>query len=215
MKNFVKLLSVLTIVVAMAAFATSCKEDVMVISIALDKVTADVQVGATLDLNVIVTPADATNQEIKWSTSNAAVATVTDGTVTGVALGTATITAKAKSDTTKTATCSVTIIPSNGQTITVTGEITTNTTWYSNAKYLLNGFVYVANNATLTIQPGTIIKGVYGSKGALIVERGSKIIAAGTAITANRIYIRQACRSESCRRLGWFGYLRKSYNKQT
>ncbi len=63
MKNFVKFLSVLTIVVAMAAFATSCEEDVMVISIALDKVTADVQVGATLDLNVIVTPADATNQE--------------------------------------------------------------------------------------------------------------------------------------------------------
>ncbi len=181
MKNFVKFLSLLTFVVAMALFTTSCEDDVMVNSIALDKVTANVQVGGTLDLNVIVTPADATNQEIKWSTSNAAVATVTDGTVTGIALGTATITAKAKSDTTKISSCSVVVVPSNGQTITVTGEITTNTTWYSNARYFLNGFVFVANNATLTIQPGTIIKGVYGSKGALIVERGATINAAGTA----------------------------------
>jgi hypothetical protein len=181
MKNFLKLIPVLSIVIAMGALATSCKDDIMVNSIALDKVAADVQVGATLELNVVFTPGDATNKELLWRTSNKTVATVTDGTVTGVALGTATITAKAKSDTTKTAECVVTIIPSNGQTITVTGEITANTTWYSNAKYLLNGFVYVANNATLTIQPGTIIKGIYGSKGALIVERGSKLIAAGTS----------------------------------
>lgn len=181
MKNFFKLIPVLTIVIMMAAFTTSCKEDIMVSSIALDKVTSDVQVGATLDLNAIFTPTDATNLNLVWRTDNAAVATVADGTVTGIALGTATITAKAKADTTKTAQCVVTIIPSNGQTITVTGEITANTTWYSNAKYLLNGFVYVANNATLTIQPGTVIKGIYGSKGALIVERGSKIMAAGTS----------------------------------
>ena len=181
MKNFFKLIPVLTIVIMMAAFATSCKEDVLVTSLALDKVTADVQVGATLDLNVIFIPTDATNQGLIWRTDNAAIASVADGTVTGIALGTATITAKAKSDTTKTAQCVVTIVPSNGQTITITGEITANTTWYSNAKYLLNGFVYVANNAILTIQPGTVIKGIYGSKGALIVERGSKIMAAGTA----------------------------------
>jgi hypothetical protein len=150
-------------------------------SIVLDKVTADVQVGATLELNVVFTPADATNQDLKWRTGNSAVATVVDGMVTGVALGTTTITAKAKDDTTKMAECIITVIPSNGQVVTVTGEITASTTWYSNAKYLLNGFVYVANNSTLTIQPGTVIKGIYGSKGSLIVERGSKLIAAGTA----------------------------------
>ncbi|MES2779760.1 MAG: hypothetical protein V4651_07645, partial [Bacteroidota bacterium] len=36
------------------------------------------------------------------------------------------------------------------------GEITANTTWYSDTVYTLDGYVYV-KNATLTIQPGTII----------------------------------------------------------
>ncbi|HNA56639.1 MAG TPA: hypothetical protein PLJ43_00905, partial [Chitinophagales bacterium] len=40
--------------------------------------------------------------------------------------------------------------------ITVSGEITTNTTWTKNNIYLLNGFVYVEDGATLTIEPGTL-----------------------------------------------------------
>ena len=63
---------------------------------------------------------------------------------------------------------------------TITGDITTNQTWTANNRYLLSGFVYV-KNATLTIEPGTIIKGVSGTKAALIIERGAKIIARGTA----------------------------------
>ncbi len=46
---------------------------------------------------------------------------------------------------------------------------------------MLSGFVYVKNNAILTIEPGTLIKGVSNSKATLIIERGSKIMAAGTA----------------------------------
>lgn len=65
--------------------------------------------------------------------------------------------------------------------ITVTGDITSNTTWTSNNVYILNGFVYVTNNSTLTIQPGTLIKGDKASKGSLIITRGSKILADGTA----------------------------------
>ncbi len=37
------------------------------------------------------------------------------------------------------------------------------------------------NNAILTIEPGTVIKGVSNTKAALMIERGSKIMAAGTA----------------------------------
>lgn len=46
--------------------------------------------------------------------------------------------------------------------------------------YTLKGYVYVNNGATLTIAPGTIIKSDISQKGALIVERGSKLIADGT-----------------------------------
>nr|MBK9652808.1 T9SS type A sorting domain-containing protein [Bacteroidota bacterium] len=65
--------------------------------------------------------------------------------------------------------------------IPVIGDITSNTTWTANNIYLLNGFVYVKNGAELTIQPGTVIKGDRNTKGTLIITKGAKIIANGTA----------------------------------
>lgn len=47
--------------------------------------------------------------------------------------------------------------------------------------YLLKGWVYVASGAELTIEPGTIIKGDKETMAALIVERGGKLNAQGTA----------------------------------
>ncbi|MGM9713394.1 MAG: hypothetical protein ACI3Y5_04665 [Prevotella sp.] len=47
--------------------------------------------------------------------------------------------------------------------------------------YLLKGWVYIANGAELTIEPGTVIKGDKQTKASLIVERGGKLIAKGTA----------------------------------
>lgn len=47
--------------------------------------------------------------------------------------------------------------------------------------YLLKGWVYVADGAELTIEPGTVIKGDKDTKAALIVERGGKLFAKGTA----------------------------------
>jgi hypothetical protein len=47
--------------------------------------------------------------------------------------------------------------------------------------YLLKGWVYIADGAQLTIEPGTVIKGDKDTKAALIAERGGKLIAKGTA----------------------------------
>lgn len=47
--------------------------------------------------------------------------------------------------------------------------------------YTLKGWVYIADGAELTIEPGTIIKGDKATKAALIAERGGKLIAKGTA----------------------------------
>ena len=47
--------------------------------------------------------------------------------------------------------------------------------------YTLKGWVYIANGAELTIEPGTIIKGDKQTKAALIAERGGKLIAKGNA----------------------------------
>jgi len=67
-------------------------------------------------------------------------------------------------------------------TVTVNaGNITSNTTWTSGNTYLLNGWVYVKSGSTLTIEPGTIIRGDYVNKGSLIIEKGARLMAQGTS----------------------------------
>ena len=64
-------------------------------SISLDKSEAALKKGETVKLTVTITPEDTTEDKtVTWTSSNEAVATVTDGTVTAVRGGTATITAK-------------------------------------------------------------------------------------------------------------------------
>ena len=68
--------------------------------------------------------------------------------------------------------------------ISVTGSITGTETWTSSNIYILNQKVVVQDGATLTIQPGTIIKGSTGAgslASALVVARGGKLMAEGTA----------------------------------
>lgn len=47
--------------------------------------------------------------------------------------------------------------------------------------YLLKGWVYIADGAELTIEPGTVIKGDKQTKATIIAERGGKLIARGTS----------------------------------
>jgi len=73
-------------------------------------------------------------------------------------------------------------------TATVNTNITSNTTWASGQTVLLQGPVYVKNNAVLTIQSGVTIlgsKAVAGS--ALIITKGSQLIATGT-VTAPVVF---------------------------
>ncbi len=70
------------------------------------------------------------------------------------------------------------------QIISVLGKISVDTTWEAANIYLLSGKVVVGKGVTLTIEPGTIIKGKPGSgslASALIVQREAKIMAEGTA----------------------------------
>jgi hypothetical protein len=60
------------------------------------------------------------------------------------------------------------------------GDISSNTTWTSDKVYLLNGWIYVTDGATLTIEAGTVIRGDKVNKGALIVEPGGMLMAQGT-----------------------------------
>lgn len=88
-------------------------------------------------------------------------------------------------------TVKVTAVPPK-EVVIVKGLLTGNITWTKNKIYKLSGFVRVGGDTTattatgvatgtLTIEPGTVIIGERATKGTLIIQRGSKIIANGTA----------------------------------
>ncbi|WP_431157742.1 hypothetical protein [Winogradskyella poriferorum] len=61
----------------------------------------------------------------------------------------------------------------------LSGRIDSDTKLTKRNTYLLVGDVFVTNNATLTIEPGTVILGDFETKGSLIISKGSKLIAEG------------------------------------
>ena len=53
--------------------------------------------------------------------------------------------------------------------------------FYAKGTWILKGYVYVTDGATITFEAGCIVKSDITEKGALIIERGAKLIASGTA----------------------------------
>ena len=81
---------------------------VVVKGVTLDKTSAAIDVGGSVTLKATVSPSDATNKTVSWSTSSPKVATVSNGKVTGLSAGKATITATTADGGYK-ATCVVTV----------------------------------------------------------------------------------------------------------
>lgn len=80
-----------------------------VTGITLNKTSATIGVGNSTQLTANVSPSNATNKSVKWNSSNTGVATVNgNGQVTGVGVGTTTITCRS-SDGNATASCTVTV----------------------------------------------------------------------------------------------------------
>ena len=83
-------------------------QDVAVTSVSVSPTSASVKAGATTTLSATVSPSNATNKTVTWTSSNTSVAKVSNGVVTGVAKGTATITATSNNGKTAKATITVT-----------------------------------------------------------------------------------------------------------
>ena len=81
---------------------------IAVTSVSLSSNSETIKVGKTVTLVPTISPSNATNKNVTWSSSNTSIATVSNGTVTGVAAGTATITVTTVSGS-KTATCTVVV----------------------------------------------------------------------------------------------------------
>lgn len=81
-------------------------------SVTLDKTTATIEVEEALQLNATVLPMEAGNKNIIWTSSNETVATVSaEGVVTGLTVGTTTITATSEDNNEIKATCEITVEP--------------------------------------------------------------------------------------------------------
>lgn len=82
---------------------------VAVSGVALNKKVATVNVGKKVTVKATVTPANADNKTLVWTSSNTKIATVSNGVVKGVKAGRVIITAKTTDDSNISATCTVTV----------------------------------------------------------------------------------------------------------
>ena len=145
-------------------------------AITLDKDSLTLTAGTSETLTASVSPEDATDKTVTWTSDNDAVATVADGVVTAVAAGTATITAKAGE---KTATCVVTVSAAEEPDTPDTpsrpnGEVYNKDT--DEAWSISNGGAYV----TTVKLTGATVKSVQWNNGTCNV-----VLASDTAADAN------------------------------
>lgn len=100
--------------------------------------TSSLNIGGTSNLTATVTPSNATYPDVTWSSSNTAVATVTDaGVVTAVSAGTATITATAKDASGKSGSIDITVAAAPVNYTLVDG-----TTFSNPSAFFEENFVY-------------------------------------------------------------------------
>ena len=96
-------------------------EDVKVIGVSLDKTSAELKINESLGLKASISPADATNKDVTWTSSDEKIAKVdANGKVTAVGAGKATITVTTKDGNFK-ATCDITVKNEEVQVVKVTG----------------------------------------------------------------------------------------------
>lgn len=115
--------------------------NVPVTGVTLNPTTAQVEVGQSLQLNAGIAPSNATNKQVTWSVSGASVASVSqEGVVTGLAPGTATVTATTV-DGQKTASSTITVVPAPSTVIVIGDEV-------RGLKKIGNDLLFYINGAT-------------------------------------------------------------------
>ena len=183
MKRFLPFIALAAITVLSVFSCQQEPEEIRVSSISLSKSALELTVGEQASLNVIISPDNATNKKISWSSSKESVATVTpDGIVEAVSAGTAFITATSE-DSGVNAKCEITV---KEKVISVTG-IALNKTSLS----LTEGDEFTLE-ATITPDNATNKETIWTSDNEAVVTVSAagvvKALRAGTAsITATTV----------------------------
>ena len=117
--------------------------------ITVSPASAQITVGKTVFLSATVYPQDIIDRSITWSSSDASVATVSNGAVTGVKVGTATITATSGIDSTKSAICTVMVVK-EGEVIVILSSNSESLDMVSKKTVQLTATVENSDNKSVT-----------------------------------------------------------------
>ena len=160
---------------------------VAVTSVSLDKDRLSFTgTGSSQPLTATVSPGNATDKTITWSSSNTSVATVSNGVVKAVGLGTATITAQSNNG--KTASCKVTVNPIQPTGIKATPETSTLYGLNGTVKLTANVMPSSATNKAVTWSSNNTSVATVSSDGTVkAVGYGTAVITAKTVngLTSN------------------------------
>ena len=175
-------------------------------------------VGQTATLQATVSPSNASDKSVTWTSSNPNVASVSNGVVTAVANGTATITVRTLDGSNKTATCAVTVnipvqatgvtlnqtsltLTSVGQTATLQVTVSPsnasnkNVTWTSSnpsVASVSNGVVTAVANGTATITVRTLDGSNKTATCAVTVNINTTVLATGVTLNQNSLTLTRA-----------------------
>ena len=121
MKRFLSFIVLVSIAISSVLSCQQGPEEIRVSSISLSKSALELTVGDQASLDATISPDNAANKKLRWSSSKESVATVTpDGIVEAVSVGTAFITATSE-DSGVSAKCEITV---KEKIISVTGKAT-------------------------------------------------------------------------------------------
>jgi hypothetical protein len=185
------------ILLASLAIFTSCdKDETNKVPAVTAPANSSVEISAAIDLTFTYTAeagfkstnAVATNGTVTVKTDGTAgsesgsiVVTYTAGTTAGA--GSVVLTITDNDNQTGSATAVINVVEEE-LIVPVSANITENTTWEAGKVYTLESRIAVVSGVTLTIEPGVIVKGQAGTGAnatALLIARGGKIMAEGTA----------------------------------
>jgi uncharacterized protein YjdB len=161
------------------------------------KLSTSILISGTETLAAVIVPANATNQSVTWTSSNNAVATVTEsGEVKGLTAGSATITVRTE-DASKTATCTVTVSATAVEVTKVSLNKTTTSIVAGNTEtlscaitpsYATNqNLEWSSSNATIaTVSGNGEVKGIAAGSAIITVktEDGNKTATCNVTVSA-------------------------------
>ena len=221
MKLTIKKLSCMALLVAMTMMQTSCDEllgetdnptpdedpaKIAVTAVTLDESTLEMgYAGKAVTLEATVSPADAEDTDITWSSSDESVATVDDeGVVHAVGTGTAVITAKAGD---KKATCDVSVVINLETPLTFEAAADGAT-----VKFNKSGNI-VAPNVEYSLDGGITWKDDLTADGVTLAAAGDKISFRGTNETYGGISFDDCYRFELSAETFVYGNVMSLINK--